>query len=147
MPFKHGKFSGAGQVKSAGEKPPKNDNADKQKTPPASTPKEKGKGPAQQNQQPAVQHVTQTHPGETQPHPMTGVHAVHAHHKGGGAYTTHTHHDGGDVETNDHGSAAEMHGHMQQALPDDGMGQPQQPTGMDDALGGVGGDADSDYGA
>jgi hypothetical protein len=67
-------------------------------------------------------HVEETHPGETQPHPTTGVHAFHAHHTGGGHYTSHTHHGGGgggggEVETRDHGSHADMLSAMHEAFP------------------------------
>lgn len=67
-------------------------------------------------------HVEETHPGETQPHPTTGVHAFHAHHTGGGHYTSHTHHgdshpDGKHVETQDHDSHEDMLSAMHEAFP------------------------------
>jgi|SRR5579864_1751718 len=48
------------------------------------------------------EHVTKTHPGETQAHPVTGVHAVHTHHIGGGKYMQHTHHGDGSVTSEPH---------------------------------------------
>lgn len=91
-------------------------------------------------------HVTETHPGKTQPHPHTGVHAFVAHHTGGGKYTSHTHHDGGDVETRQHGNEADMHTAMKEALPDTGQ-QSDETSDMRggneefaEQLGGVGGE-------
>lgn len=110
------------------------------KTPPASTPKEKGSAP---HGDVGEKHITETHPGKTQPHPVTGVHAFNGMHKGGGKYESHTHHDGGDVEVRQHGSAGEMHSAQQEALPDEG-GQENDPrNGQQDFsedLGGIGGD-------
>lgn len=138
MAFFRGKFSsGAGKhpgaIKTAGEK-----------TPPAKVGmEEKGSAP---HGDVGEKHVTETHPGETQPHPVTGVHAFHAHHTGGGKYTSHTHHDGGDVETRQHGSAEDMHQSMHEALPGDqeasgGQDHDIRDGGEDfaDALGGIGG--------
>jgi len=138
MPFSGGKFkSHPGQVKSTGEK-----------TPPAKTGMhEQGKGPAQSpHGGSSEEHVTKTHPGTTQPHPTTGVHAFHANHTGGGKYQSHTHHDGGEVETREHPSAGDMHAAMSDALPDDqqGDGMNDQHNGGQDfgeELGGIGGDA------
>lgn len=139
MPYQHGKFGppksggapshAAGAVHSTGSKPP--------------TPNEREHGPAQAaHGGGGEKHVTETHPGKTQPHPVTGVHAFHGHHLGGGKYESHTHHDGGEVETRQHPSASDMHSAMQEALPDDGMSQgtPQTPEmgGMAD-LSGIGG--------
>lgn len=94
-------------------------------------PEAKGKGPAKGKAEPeknggpmdgehehgAVEHVTKTHPGETQPHEKTGVHAVHIHHTGGGKFTTHTHMEDGSVQTDHHENAAAMHDHMHQQFP------------------------------
>lgn len=91
------------------------------------------------------EHVTKTNPGETQPHPETGVHAFHANHSGGGKYISHTHHDGGDVETQHHANGQEMHDAMVKTLPgDDGHmgGDTNEEMGTSDfseQLGGIGG--------
>lgn len=132
MPFKAGKFSGPGASQPMGSK-----------LPPASTPKAKV---ADESEAPhgvqGPKHVTETHKGMTQPHPMTGVHSVHGFHKGGGKYESHTHHDGGDVEVKQHPSSDDMYSSMQEAMPSEG-GQPgdgMSDDSMDysDALGGVG---------
>ena len=131
--FKRGSFrSHPGQLKSAGEK-----------TPPASSPQEKGQAP---HGDVGEKHVTETHPGETQPHPTTGVHAFHGHHVGGGKYKSTTHHDGGDVETRSHATAQDMHQAMAEALPDDQEAQNGQDNDIRDGngdfseqLGGIGG--------
>ena len=135
MPFSKGKFRSTVDTHhnpSAGEK-----------TPPASHPKEKGMAP---HGEAGPEHVTKTHPGETQPHPMTGVHAFHGHHVGGGKYMSHTHHDGGEVETQHHESADDMHSAMAEALPSEGgdhMGNDQNMDGggqdFAESLGGLGG--------
>lgn len=65
----------------------------------------------------AVEHVTKTHPGETQPHPHTGVHAIHVHHVDGGKYVTHTHHQDGSVDTEHHPDIHSVHDHMQEMFP------------------------------
>ena len=62
-------------------------------------------------------HVTETHPGKTEPHPHTGVHAFHAHHVGGGQYHSHTHHDDGTVESKQHRDHGDMMAAMHEALP------------------------------
>lgn len=134
--FNKGKFrSHPGQVKSAGEK-----------TPPASHPKEEGHAPQGDVGGKGEKHVTETNPGETQPHPVTGVHAFHGHHVGGGKYKSHTHHDGGDVETRSHATAQDMHQAMKEALPDDQESQDGQDNDIRDGngdfseqLGGIGG--------
>src|ERR1700690_865587 len=125
MPFHRGKFSSAaknnhpGAVKSLGEK-----------TPPAKVGmEEKGAAP---HGDVGEKHVTETHPGETQPHPSTGVHAFHGHHVGGGKYKSYTHHDGGEVEQRDHQSAGEMHQAMHEALPDDQENQEGQGNDIRD---------------
>lgn len=89
----------------------------------------------------APEHVTKTHPGTTQPHPATGVHAVHVHHvgkgkSGGPDYESHTHHDDGTVEKNDHANEEDMKDHMDNALPS------QQADGSDSEPEMRGGDAD-----
>ena len=132
MPYKHGKFGRS----STGSKPP----ADK---PMQSKPKgEESQTPHGDSGQ---KHVTVTHPGKTQPHPATGVHAFHANHMGGGKYESHTHHDGGDVETKQHENHADMMAAMNQALPDDQQGE-QMPMHddmhgdmADSMAGGIGG--------
>lgn len=137
MPFSGGKFTGPGSAAGSVEK-----------TPPASTPEEKGKGPAQAaHGDTTVEHVTKTHPGETQPHPATGVHAFQAHHSGNGQYKSYTHHDGGEVEAQQHNSADEMHAACQSCLPAEGgtgdMTKDMRSGGNDFAeeLGGIGGAA------
>lgn len=140
MPFQHGKFGPAksskpGAVKSTGSKPP-------------SEPPMHDKGGSEHGDKQAAhgetgeKHVTETHPGETQPHPTTGVHAFHGHHSGGGKYKSFTHHDGGDVEERQHESAGDMHSAMNESLPDQGGDMNQsQDGGMDYGadLGGIGG--------
>jgi hypothetical protein len=132
--YQHGKFkSHPGQVKSLGEK-----------TPPAKVGmKEEGQAP---HGDVGEKHVTETHPGETQPHPATGVHAFHGHHIGGGKHKSYTHHDGGNVEVQHHETAGDMHQAMHEALPDDqeaqeGQGRDIRDGGEDfsDQLGGIGG--------
>ena len=84
--------------------------------------------------EPNQQHSSQTH--GTQPHPQTGVHAVHIHHMGGGKAMSHTHHDGGHIESQQHNSMDEAHQHAQSMLPAN-SGQPQaEPDGDEYALGG-----------
>lgn len=143
MPFHHGKFGPStkgrpGAVSTTGSK-----------TPPASNPQEQEHGEAQApHGQQGPEHVTKTHPGETQPHPVTGVHAFHAHHMGGGKYKSHTHHDGGEVETREHPNHGEMQSAMHEAMPDDGQeaqgGQDNdiRDGSMDfaEGLGGIGGE-------
>jgi len=143
MPFHNGKFG----PKSTGEKGPKPAPIEKSmdKT------KELVHGKAQEPHGggDTEEHVTKTHPGTTQAHPMTGVHAFHAHHSGGGKYTSHTHHDGGDVETRQHGSADEMHSAMHEAMPSDGHGDMSAHNDMDmddgfgESLGGIGGNMEA----
>ena len=119
-----------------------------EKTAPASTPQEKDKGPAQapHGGDSGEKHITETHPGQTQPHPVTGVHAFHAHHTGGGKFTSHTHHDGGEVETRQHPHEADVHAAHEEAFPSSGDNQDQgndmRDGGMDfsESLGGVGGE-------
>lgn len=91
-------------------------------------------------------HVTETHSGQTQPHPVTGVHAHHAHHTGGGQYTTHTHHEDGTVESKQGLSHPDMVADREQALPsEDGSNEmPNEPMGDDksqyaDMMSGIGG--------
>lgn len=140
-PFSRGHFR-PGQIKSTGEKAPADSNPSKPMG------KESPK-PPQSNQSPmehAPQHVTETHPGETQPHPSTGVHAFQAHHTGGGKFKSHTHHDGGDVESKDHNSHEEMSSSMHDALPPDESGEGHQGE-MDMAgedMAGIGGSMTSE---
>lgn len=122
MPYDKGKFRST-------VSPHHNPSAG-EKLPAKSTPTEKSSVPHGEMQE---EHVTKTHPGETQPHPTTGVHAVMGMHKGGGKYMSHTHHDGGEVETRHHESAGDMHQAQQEAMPEEG-GQMH-----DDANAGMGG--------
>lgn len=135
--FKHGSFrEHPGQVKSTGSK-----------TPPAKVGMhEQGQGPAQAAHGAAApEHVTKTHPGETQPHPETGVHAVHIHHTGGGKFMTHHHHEDGTVETQHHQSADEAHQAAHESLPGEQESANQNSDIRDggedfaDQLGGIGG--------
>lgn len=132
--YKHGKFIRPGQVKSSGEKPPA------EKPPKSQHEMEHGESQAPHGGS-GEEHVTKTHPGQTQPHPVTGVHAFHAHHTGGGKYRSHTHHDGGEVETRDHESHGDMMAAHQEAFPPDEQGGQDQGGmgGYEDALSGVGG--------
>jgi hypothetical protein len=88
-------------------------------------------------------HVTETHPGTTQPHPRTGVHAFHGHHTGGGHYESETHHDGGDVEVRQHQNAEEMHDAMSASLPGENIDEREEGDLGEDYgsnLGGIGGE-------
>lgn len=91
---------------------------------------EKGKGPMDSEGSHGAQpeHVTKTHPGETQPHPKTGVHAVHVHHTGGGMHNVHVHHDGGKVESHHGVSAEEAKQIHAESLPSEDE-QQQEPAG------------------
>jgi hypothetical protein len=136
MPFHQGKFRG-----STGEKGPKptptHSSMDKTKEMVHGKPQEPHGGGSTE------EHITKTHPGTTQPHPETGVHAFHANHTGGGKYTSHTHHDGGQVESRQHENAADMHSAMHEALPAEGGGEMAGNMAPDDgfgeSLGGIGG--------
>lgn len=90
------------------------------------------------------EHVTKTHPGKTEPHPVTGVHAHAAHHTGGGKYTTHTHHDDGSVESRDNRSHEEMVADQHEAFPPDEMAENEGSDQADgfatDLAGGIGGE-------
>jgi hypothetical protein len=89
-----------------------------------------------------IKHVTETHPGTTQPHPQTGVHAVHMHHMGGGKYQTHHHHDGGSVEVRDHQDAHDAHQAAQESLPGEGQAEREEGDYGEDygtSMGGIGG--------
>jgi hypothetical protein len=138
--FNHGNFrhqsNKPGTVKSSGESA----SSKEEKLPAKSTPTEKGKAPQADV---GEKHITETHPGQTQPHPTTGVHAVAVHHKGGGKHTTHTHHEDGTVESKEHNTAAEAHGQVQNGLPSDGMDSGADPMGggedYSDVLSGIGG--------
>jgi len=131
--FKHGSFRNhPGKIQSTGIKGPATDHKIEH-------------GPAQAaHGDEGEKHVTETHPGQTQPHPVTGVHAFHAHHTGGGKYKSYTHHDGGDVETRDHSGEHEVKHAHDEAFPSEG-GESSQGGGMDadsdmgEALSGVGG--------
>lgn len=139
MPFNKGKFSPASgrstvsshHNPSAGEKVPAKSSPTEKMAPHGGTS--------------TPEHVTKTHPGETQPHPETGVHAFHGHHVGGGKFVSHTHHDGGEVETKQHGNAEEMHDAQQKTLPGDSghmggdMNEEMGGEDFSEALGGIGG--------
>lgn len=136
MPYQQGKFKStvsAHHNPSSGEKSPAS---------PRPMGGDKGQAPHGEQQ---PEHVTKTHPGQTQPHPTTGVHAHIGMHKGGGKYMSHVHHDGGEVETQHHENAGDMHSSMQQTLPNEGdqMGGDQNMDmgGQDfsETLGGLGG--------
>lgn len=106
--------------------------------------------PQAAHNQSGPEHVTKTHPGETQPHPETGVHAVHVHHLGGGKHMTHTHHDGGEVTTKNHNTAEEAMEEAHQGLPSgDHMGDDNNAemggTNFAEQLGAIGGDEGSEY--
>lgn len=66
----------------------------------------------------------------TQPHPVTGVHAVHIHHMGGHVMT-HTHHDGGKIETAKHSDMVAAHNKAQEDLPqqNEEMASHDEPDG------------------
>ncbi len=137
--FKHGSF------RSTGEKGPSKGGSSSEKGSMDNT-KELIHGRAQSPHgggEAPEEHVTKTHPGTTEPHPVTGVHAFHAHHVGGGKFTSHTHHDGGEVERRDHPHAADMHQAHQEAFPNEGGEQnPDREGDMSDfgeSLGGIGG--------
>jgi hypothetical protein len=98
------------------------------------------------------EHVTKTHPGETSPHPATGVHAVHVHHVGGKhepeahgsgsqghQFMTHTHHADGSVETTHHADMNAVHDHMTQMFPTSEGNDSQHDQNADsDSYGGGG---------
>lgn len=73
------------------------------------------------------EHTSKTH--GTQPHPVTGVHAVHIHHMGGGRAKTHTHRDGGEIEEREHDSLEDAHDHAQNELPGGDQGEPDGDEG------------------
>jgi hypothetical protein len=129
--FRHGSFRHQGPANTTGSK-----------TPPASSPTEKSAPP---HGDVGEKHVTETHPGKTQPHESTGVHAVHIHHMGGGKYQTYHHHDGGDVEVKHHQTADEAHQAAHESLPGEQIGDNQgrdiRDGGQDfaESLGGIGG--------
>ena len=139
MPFSKGKF-GPHSTSEKGPKPGPEVSKSMDKT------KElvHGKAQAPHSGGGTEEHVTKTAPGTTEPHPVTGVHAISIHHNGGGKYTSHTHHDGGEVETRQHGSAGEAHQAAQEALPSEGQGNMESADrlpdeGFGDSLGGIGG--------
>ena len=102
-----------------------------------------GKDPqAAQGSHSGEKHVEVTHPGATQPHPVTGVHAVMNMHKGGGKYESHTHHDGGDVETKQHDSAEDMQASNDESIPPVNEGTDDHDNALDgtafsDSLSGI----------
>lgn len=150
MPFKNGKFIPHGKVaqRPGASKPTVHERA-------AGAPQERekhaqkhGEPMAPHNASSGEKHVTETHPGKTQPHPTTGVHAVHAHHTGshdggGSQYTTHTHHDDGTVETRENRSQDEMEQDHREAFPpgtETAEGEDQQEQFSDELAGGIGGE-------
>ena len=80
--------------------------------------------------QPEEKHTSETH--GTQPHPTTGVHAVHIHRMGGGKAMTHTHHEGGHIESQEHPTMGDAHAHAQQSLPAEDNGQEKNEDAMVD---------------
>jgi hypothetical protein len=140
MAFSHGKF------RSTGEKGPKPAPVEKSmdKT------KEMIHGKAQEPHGggDTEEHITKTHPGATQPHHITGVHAFHAHHTGGGKFTSHTHHDGGEVETRQHDNEVDVKDAHEQAFPagqgDMESAQHLPDDGFGESLGGIGGNMPSE---
>jgi len=100
-------------------------------------------------------HVAETHPGETQPHPETGVHAFHTPHAGGGQYRSHTHHGDGHpkgmhVETREHDSHEDMMAAHHEAFPPQDEADHEQEGPADateyseelaEGIGGAGGSA------
>lgn len=137
MPFNKGKFTN----KSTQTMHHNPSMGEKEKSAP--NPHEKDAQAPHGDQGKPPEHVTKTHPGETQPHPETGVHAVHVHHTGGGKAMTHHHHEDGTVESKPHESMQEAHQSAQESLPSDHMGgdQNMDQGGEDysEVLGGVGG--------
>lgn len=87
------------------------------------------------NEQHSPEHVTKTHPGMTQPHPSTGVHAFHSMHKGGGKFESHTHHEDGNVEVRPHDNAEDLQAAHQEAMPSDNMGDQAPPDDMNNMEG------------
>lgn len=151
MPYKRGKFVPAGKIaqRAGASKPTLHERA-------AGVPPEKekhaqkhGAPMAPHNASSAERHVTETHPGHTQAHPETGVHAFHAHHTGshadgGSQYSTHTHHDDGTVETRENRSQDEMEQDHREAFPpgtETAEGENQQDNFRDELAGGIGGEA------
>jgi hypothetical protein len=132
MPFSKGKF-----VKPGAKPPEANKTAPDSGSRPVS---EHGKPQASQGGHAGEKHVQETHPGATQPHPTTGVHAFSAHHTGGGKMTSHTHHDDGSVDTKQHDNEADAKGAMDEAFPSQhGPNEHDEPMEADDysdALGG-----------
>ena len=92
------------------------------------------------------EHTSETH--GTQPHPETGVHAVHVHHMGEGKYVTHTHHDGGHIAVDHHPNEAAMKEHVDQSLPNQGEEAENEPDGDEESpmagmMGSIGGEDES----
>ena len=79
-------------------------------------------------------HIKETHPGKTQAHPVTGVHAFHAHHTGGGQYTHHTHHDDGTVASREGQSEQDTKAAHDEAFPPEESAELEQdPMGNEGA--------------
>lgn len=148
MPYKGGKFTKPGDKLGDKKKSKQGDDKKDEKPPKKGMTKpvtkedgpESGPNPTMDADGPtpeqgeAVQHVNETHPGETQPHPTTGVHAFHVHHVGEGQYRSHAHLADGQVETQDHPDANSVREAADQAFPPD-----QQEVPADYAMGGIGG--------
>lgn len=136
MPFSKGKFVKPGSNAVGPNIHPK----------PGTHPVEKNGKPDSKPQAPhntaGEKHVQETHAGKTEGHPVTGVHAFHAHHTGshsggGSSYTTHTHHDDGIVDSKENQSHDEMTASQNEAFPPQEQAD-NQP--MDDDGSGMGDD-------
>ena len=152
MPYKQGKFVPHGTA-SMGK--PISSQKPAAHAPMTEHEQKHGKAQAPHGATSQEKHVTETHPGKTQPHPETGVHAFHMHHtgehaSGGPGYTTHTHHDDGTVETRENRTQAEAQQDQQEAFPEtadnqmqnEPMGDDKQEyAGMMDGIGGSSGSA------
>lgn len=140
MSFQHGSFR-----KSTGEKgPSKSSSAEGSMDKTKELVHGKAQSPHGGGEAPE-EHITKTHPGETEPHPVTGVHAFHAHHVGDGKFVSHTHHEGGEVERREHPHESDMHQAHQEAFPSQGEGEHNPDDGsmgdFGESLGGIGGNA------
>lgn len=107
---------------------------------PMPKPEHEKKAPEAPHGEHGEQHVTKTHPGMTEPHPKTGVHAFHSFHAGGGRYHSHTHHGDGTVEKREHPDANDLHRAHEEAMPPEESEMGMEPEGdYATELGGVGG--------
>lgn len=145
MPYKGGKFIPHGKVaqRPGASKPTLHERSNGAPPEHEKHAQKHGDPQAPHNASNSEKHVTETHPGKTQPHPQTGVHAHHTHHTGGGQYTTHTHHDDGTVETRENRSQDEMEQDHREAFPpgtETAEGEGQQDNFSDELQGGIGGE-------